>query len=179
MGRFKTRKQKRIFLVNRDFQMRYTKSAVGVGLVSTALTSLIILYPLYQFEILRIPKFLPLPVLSAMVVAAVVNIGVVAFMGIMVTHKIAGPMYSLVRCFRRVAIGKYDNLMRQREGDELRFIVRNFNDMLQSLQYSTAEDLGLLADAQKKVKEGFAETTLPELEEIEKRLRRRLGKPDV
>ena len=179
MGRFKTRKQNRIFLVNRDFQMRYTKSAVGVGLVSTALTTLIILYPLYQFEILRIPKFLPIPVLSAMVVAAVVNIGVVAFMGIMVTHKIAGPMYSLVRCFRRVAMGKFDNPMRQREGDELRFVVRNFNDMLQGLQVSTADDLGLLAEARKKLKAGLTDTSIPEFDELEKRLRHRIGKSDA
>ena len=76
-------------------------------------------------------------------------------------------------------MGKFDNPMRQREGDELRFVVRNFNDMLQGLQVSTADDLGLLAEARKKLKDGLTETSIPEFDELEKRLRHRIGKSDA
>ena len=72
--------------------MRYTKSAVVIGLVSTFLTSVVILYPLYQFQILRIPKFLPIPILFAMILAAVINIAIIGVMGILMPHRIAGPM---------------------------------------------------------------------------------------
>jgi hypothetical protein len=103
----KKQNHKRIFLVNRDFQLRYTRAAIGVGILSTALTTTIILYPLYTFEILRIPRFLPTPILATMAMACLVNIVFLAIMGIFVTHKIAGPMYSLVRHFRLVGMARF------------------------------------------------------------------------
>ncbi|NRA43400.1 MAG: hypothetical protein HRU09_00445 [Oligoflexales bacterium] len=132
---------KKIFLVNRDFQMRYTKSAVVIGLVSTFLTSVVILYPLYQFQILRIPKFLPIPILFAMILAAVINIAIIGVMGILMTHRIAGPMYSLVRSMRVVSLGRFNGTMRLRNDDDLKFVVRNFNDMTAALRSLTEDDL--------------------------------------
>jgi len=134
-------KRKRIYLINRDFQLRYTMSAVVVGLVSTLLTSVVILAPLYTFKILRIPDFLPLPVLSGMVLAALINILLVGLMGIIITHKIAGPMYSLVRQFRRVEAGYWNSPLRLRQSDELKFVVRNFNEMLAAVVKDSSEDL--------------------------------------
>src|SRR6186997_212279 len=95
---------KRIYLINRDFQMRYTLAAVVVGLLSTILTLIILLVPLYTFEILQIPRFLPLPIFGIMAMAAFVNILSVGLMGVFITHRIAGPMYSLVRSFRRIEL---------------------------------------------------------------------------
>jgi len=178
MKYIRTNKRKRIYLVNRDFQLRHTKSAVIIGLMSTALTALVILFPLYEFKILRIPKFLPWPVLTSMGLAAVINIGIVAFMGIMVTHRIAGPMYSLVRSLRRVAMGRFDRLMGQRDGDELKFVVRNFNDMLQGLQSMTARDLETLSQFREKLKplerDKDGETLAAELDALVARLGQRL-----
>ncbi len=65
---------KRIYLINRDFQLRYAYAAVFVGLMSTIVTTTVLLYPLYKFEIVRIPQFLPLPIMSAMVAAALINV---------------------------------------------------------------------------------------------------------
>ena len=50
-------KRQRIYLINRDFQLRYTGAAVAVGILSTVFTSFIVLFPLYQFEILKIAQF--------------------------------------------------------------------------------------------------------------------------
>ena len=132
---------KKIFLVNRDFQLRYTGAAVIVGLTSTMLTIFLILFPLYRFEILRIPKFLPLPILLIMAMAAVVNISLVGMMGIIITHKMAGPMYSMVRHIRRIESGIWNGQMRLRKGDELGYVVRNFNDMIESLGRIAKTDL--------------------------------------
>lgn len=137
----KSKGHKKIFLVNRDFQLRYTKSAIVIGLVSTFLTSVVILYPLYQFQILRIPRFLPMPILFAMVLAALINIAIIGVMGILMTHRIAGPMYSLVRSMRLVSLGKFNGSMRLRDDDDLKFVVRNFNDMIAALRELTAEDI--------------------------------------
>lgn len=136
---------KKIYLINRDFQFRYTGAAVVVGLMSTALTTILILYPLYQFEILRIPKFLPPPVLFLMAVAAMINVFMVGFMGIFLTHRIAGPMYSMVRFFRTVEQGYLGARLKVRDGDELGYLVRNINAMMEGLSQAMKKDSDVLA----------------------------------
>jgi hypothetical protein len=165
----KTFKQKhRIILINRDFQFRYTGAAVLVGLVSTLLTSGLILYPLYQFEILRIPRFLPLPILLVMMLAAAFNVGLIAFMGVLITHRIAGPMYSLVRQFRRVEEGRWYGQMKIREGDDMKYVVRNFNAMLEAVHHQGLRDLEELRSVQELL-------ATPELSDAEKVSQSRLA----
>ena len=149
----KSRKSKRLYLVNREFQLRYTFAAVAVGILSTLLTSLIILYPLYVFEILRIPAFLPPPILLVMVFAAFVNIGLIGFLGIFITHKIAGPMYSLVRQFRRIEEGVWSGHMGLRDGDDFRYIVRNFNAMVDSIVTALRADHELIGRIKQRLED--------------------------
>lgn len=129
-----------LFLINRDFQLKYTKAAVGVGILSTVLTAVIILYPLFAFEILRIPHFLPWPIFTTMAVATLVNISFLALMGVFVTHRIAGPMYSLVKHIRLVGLGQWGIQMKLRDDDELKFVVRNFNEMILELKQMGTND---------------------------------------
>lgn len=159
----KKKRRKRIYLVNRDFQFRYTGAAVVVGLMSTLLTIVILLYPLYQFEILRIPRFLPMPILLVMGFAAGVNIFLVALMGIFVTHKMAGPMYSMVRQFRRIEAGNWRGRMGLRQDDEMRYLVRNFNAMLDSLQAQSAEDCRQLEEVLAALGDGEARASAEKL----------------
>ena len=144
-------KRKKLYLVNRDFQLRYTGVAVIVGFASTVLTVLLILFPLYQFEILRIPRFLPWPILAMMAVAALANIFLVGILGIFITHRIAGPMYSLVREFRKIEEGSWAGQMRQRDGDDMRYVVRNFNAMLASLTERLHQDINALKSAEEQL----------------------------
>jgi methyl-accepting chemotaxis protein len=144
-------RRKKIILINREFQLRYTRAALAVGLISTVLTSVLILFPLYTFEILRIPRFLPTPILVAMVFAAIVNIGFIAFMGVILTHKIAGPMYSLVKHVRLIGMGHWKTSIHVRDDDELKFVVRNFNEMIDGLLQMNAKDLELVRGILEKV----------------------------
>lgn len=134
------RPRHRIFLVDRAFQLKYTWAAVGMGTVSTALTAVVILYPLYTFGILRIPRFLPWPILGGMVVAAVVNIFSIALMGIIITHRVAGPVFGMIRQMRRVAMGHWVGELRTRDNDELQPLVRNLNEMTLALREVALKD---------------------------------------
>lgn len=134
-------KVKKLYLINRDFQLRYTKIAVIVGLCSTALTLFLVLFPLFQFRIIRFPDFLPTPFLLAILLAALLNFAIVATMGILVTHRIAGPMFSLVRQFRILQTGRLDAHLRIREGDDLKYVVRNFNEMVDGLADGVKKDV--------------------------------------
>ncbi len=179
MGMTKQKHRKKIILINREFQFRYTRAAVAVGIISTILTSVLILFPLYTFEILRIPKFLPIPILGAMVFAALVNVIFVAFMGVVLTHKIAGPMYALVRHIRQVGMGQWKSFMSVREDDELKFVVRNFNDMLEELSRINEQDLDLVNQVSDKIESLPAENKeelMPILDSLKQRLESRQRK---
>lgn len=138
-------------LVNRDFQLRYAGAAVFVGIISTLLSSVLILYPLYEFEILRIPNFLPMPILFGMGIAALLNICLVGIMGILVTHRMAGPMYSMVRQLRVIEEGKWSGRMRLRHGDDMKYLVRNFNAMIEALERTGQTDLQNLRRLKKEI----------------------------
>lgn len=176
-------KQKnRIYLVNRDFQLRYASAAAIVGLLSTIVTSCLILYPLYQFEILRIPKFLPWPILLIMLSAAFFNIALVGFLAIHVTHRLAGPMYSLVRQMRQVESGRWGGMLKIRQGDDLKYVVRNFNEMLSSLKSSAVEDreavnklLGLVNNFEIENTLHTKDNMQTILQELKARLSKRIG----
>ena len=132
---------KKIYLVNRDFQLRHSRAAVFVGVLSTILTAVLILYPLFIFKILVIPQFVPLPFMLAMGFAALVNMGFIAGAGILLTHRIAGPMYSMVRQMRRVSAGILRSPVALRKNDDLRFLVRNYNDLINGLVTMGESDL--------------------------------------
>lgn len=138
---------KRVFLVNRDFQFRYTRAGVAAGIVSTTLTSVVILYPLYLFKILVIPQFLPTPILAGMLTAVVINVGMIVFFGILISHKVAGPMFSMVRHLRKIASGSWRTEMRIRQGDDLQFVVRNLNELSIALVSTAEKDLKLVDQA--------------------------------
>lgn len=159
------KRKKRIVLVNRDFQMRYTKAAVVVGVFSTILTIVVILYPLYVFEILRIPNFLPTRILSMMLLAVLINVGALYLFGILMTHRIAGPMYALVKHIRLVGMGKWNSLMHLRADDDLRYVVRNFNEMVGSLTEITKGDIKRLEAIDEMVSSNLDEDKIKNLKE--------------
>lgn len=170
----KKKSAKRIILVNRDFQLRYAGAAVGVGLITTSLSVFVTLFPLYVFEILRIPRFLPWPILAGMGIALVINVASVFGMGIVITHRIAGPMYSIVRHLRRIGLGFYGYHMRIRDGDDLRYVVRNVNDMIDSLKFLTKQDLYSIDKATKLAEGGDLAALKQELLEFRQRIAERL-----
>lgn len=174
--------RKRLFLINRAFQLRYAGAAAFVGVLSTAISAALILFPLYQFEILRIPRFLPVPVLGVMFLAACINVAVVGYMAIHITHRMAGPMYSMVRELRRVKEGRWSGQMRLREGDELKLVVRNFNEMLVSLSHSASEDLESVDLVNRSIDQAISNgsqvdltSAAQELDKLRERISRRLS----
>ena len=132
--------RKKLFLLNRDFQFRYIWLVIAVGSFSTLLTMLIILYPLFAFRILRIPEFLPFPIFVGMALAVLMNIMVIGIMTMFITHRIVGPLYSLVRNMRRFSSTHWAGHIAVRENDELKYVMRNFNDMVDCIIAQTKRD---------------------------------------
>ena len=152
----KRKKPKRMILVNRDLQFRYMWIALIIGTVSTLLCSIVILYPLYEFEILRIKRFLPLPVLSGMAFSMILNLFFILVLSIIITHRIAGPMFALSREFAEISQHIFGRELQLRKNDDLRYLIRSFNEMSLHLKNMTFDDLEQLEEMQKKVQELLA-----------------------
>ncbi|NDE14855.1 HAMP domain-containing protein [bacterium] len=134
-------KTKRMIVVNRDLQLRYTGAAVMVGTLTTCLTTFFILLPLYVFKILVIPRFLPWPILLVMILALVMNIFSVFILGLIMTNRIAGPLYALIRAMRQTGRGDFAAHLRVRATDDLKYVIRHFNDMAAGLSRLTRDDI--------------------------------------
>lgn len=162
-------KNKKILLVNRDFQLRYTKAAIAVAIVSTILSVSVILYPLYTFEILRIPKFLPMPILGAMASAVVINVGLIGFLGVILTHRLAGPIYALTREFRKIGGGLWGGTLKIRQEDDLKYLVRCFNEMSEDLEKINTSDTKELEEVISRLKnnDGNANAVAQAVEQLQ------------
>lgn len=132
--------KKRLYLINREFQLRYTRVALAVGFISTIMTVGLILFPLFYLDIVRFPYFVPAPFMMGMIVAALLNFAFVTAFGIVMTHRIAGPMFSLTRHLHQVRLGQNPAELRVREDDDLKFVIRNVNEFLEFLNSRTASD---------------------------------------
>jgi hypothetical protein len=68
--------------------------------------------------------------------------------GIFITHKVAGPLYSIGNICRRVRDNKLSPSLRQlRRGDELQEFYSSFREMYESLRTRVAGDVQALANA--------------------------------
>lgn len=146
-------RKSRMLVVNRDLQLRYTGAAVLVGTMTTVLTSFFILLPLYVFKILVIPRFLPWPILLVMGLALVMNIFSVFILGLIMTNRIAGPLYALIRAMRMTGRGDLTAHLGVRSTDDLKYVVRHFNDMTASLSRMTKDDIEIVDTLTKNVNE--------------------------
>lgn len=167
--------RKRIFLVNRDLQFRYAKSAGVAGIISSFLTAAVLLYPLFVFKILVIPKFLPAPILASMALAVLLNIILVSGFSLFLTHRLAGPVYGLLREFRRIAAGFFGHEMRVRKEDELKYLIRNFNEASVALREMTDLDIISIENVIESIEAGESiDLAKNELKTIAKRLKARI-----
>lgn len=134
--------RQKIWLVNREFQLRYTWGMVGIAAVTTILTAFIILFPLYLFEIIYSPKFLPAPFLGAIGIALFLNMLIIAATGILATHRVAGPLFRLTREMKKLSEGSLEGSdLNFRLKDELKFVARSYNDLIHGLRSRTEQDL--------------------------------------
>lgn len=86
-----------------------------------------------------------------MVVVALINILIIAIVTFLITHKIAGPLYALVRNIKEVERGNWTAVLKFREGDELLYVARNFNGMLESLVKNAKDDLSLCMQLESRI----------------------------
>ena len=136
-----------IFVVNRPFQIKYSLLFTVVGVLIAILFCAHIFYFLNEYLQVVIPDYADRPqiydfimgekrkILIYLIVLTCLLGSFLFFLGIVFTHKIAGPMMVIKRRMADVERGDFGAQVRLRKGDEFRDMADSFNNMLKSLVY--------------------------------------------
>src|SRR5689334_9648020 len=82
-----------------------------------------------------------------LVLALVVLVVCIGFAGIVVTHKVAGPVFKMQRMFGQVGDGHFSVRERLRKGDEMQTFFEAFENMLSRLRDIQGKDMKRIEDA--------------------------------
>ncbi len=141
--------------IDQGFQGRFILKFCGVVAVGAGLM-ILLLYILSQqsttvsfiharVKVMTTSDFLlPLLVQTVFLVMAVVALGAIG-VTLLVSHKIAGPLFRFKQTFKELSSGNFTNQVRLRKGDQLLEMAGDFNHMITVLRAQLLEAKGLLA----------------------------------
>lgn len=181
----KYRRKMRNYLLDVGLQVRYTMTIVIVAVFLTAGLG----YKMYQAT-RDISKVIELSGMADPAVAGelqgqfaasdrwvlwgIIGFGIVlvisiSAVGILITHKVAGPLFKITSFFARVRENRLGAIPTSlRKGDELQEFYGSFRDMHLALRAKVAEDVRLLGDAVAALETGgpAAQKALEELRKL-------------
>ncbi len=135
--------RRRNYFIERSFQAGFILKFCGLVVAGGFLTTLLMYLLSGRFTTVAIvdsrvvvkstADFL-LPILIQTVLVVVIMVGIATiFMTLMVSHKIAGPLYRLKKAMQEVSNGDFVQI-HLREFDQLGDVVKDFNDMTRKLK---------------------------------------------
>jgi hypothetical protein len=191
----------RNYLLNTGLQLRYTATIVIVAVVVTAFLGM----KMYQAtrDVSRVILWTSLVdpasaeelqaqfsnsdrvVLYGIIGFGVVLVLSVSAVGILITHKVAGPLYKMASFFARVRDNRLGPAPRSlRKGDELQDFYSAFRDMHEAIRARTDDDVRVLGSAITALETASAEArgsalegTLEDLRQLRKRKEESLEAP--
>jgi HAMP domain-containing protein len=189
----KTQRRMRNYLIDRPFQLKYTgmvllvtvSVASGLGYVAygfsqgqtEALTAHIAAQPdldpdtatdLEDFAQQEDRK-----IRNAIVAGVLLLTLALGLTGIVVTHRVVGPVYRMKRLFRHVSDGKLEITTGIRKGDELQELYRSFAEMVESLRDQRGEEIAQLEETLIKMESaGVQSAYITELRAVLERIRK-------
>jgi len=99
-------------------------------------------------EISRRESTTILTMVTAFVILEIVALG---FWGILVTHRIAGPIFIISRYLRVMKDGLYPDMRPLRDGDEMKSFFDLFKDMVDNMRANDKSDIAALEAAMEKL----------------------------
>lgn len=159
---------RRQYVVNRDLQMRFARSGVIIGIVSTAVCGGMILWSFRAFNIWQGQR-LPLPILLVIFLVLIINVSAIYIAGVLATQRIAGPLFNLMKQLQKVRGGDFTGCARFRDADEIHYVARRFNQMVEGLAERERWFLDQTSKAQNLMMVGDLDNATKLLNEIRKR----------
>lgn len=152
--------QRRVYLVDRDFQLKYTLLLVVTGLVVALAFGLWIWQAHLQVSELAAvdPAIRPLieasdrNLLVVFIGIALLMAAALGLVGILVTHRVAGPIFVMGHYMSVLAQGRYPRMRTLRQRDELKGFFRNFLEAVATLKRREADHAAVLEDAVERMR---------------------------
>jgi methyl-accepting chemotaxis protein len=140
---------RRQYFIKKDFQTRFIVKFILVlvigGFISVGLTLLTTRGTLTTsfVDSRLLIQDTPLVILPSVVLTTVISIAVVgivvAIVTLLVSHKIAGPMFRFEKDIERIARGDLKSQIHLRKGDQFQEMVTSINAMIDSLNAKLSE----------------------------------------
>jgi hypothetical protein len=124
---------KRKYLVNRELQFRFARSAFVMGAVTTVVSVGLIMWTLWHFNIWQGQR-LPLGMRVGIGLAMLFNLLSMFIVTVMAMHRVTGPVFNLLRQFHVLSRGDFSATACFRATDEMHYVARRFNEMVMMLR---------------------------------------------
>ena len=167
---------RRQYVVNREMQSKYAWSGVVIGLASSGVSAGMLLWSFWVFNIWQGQR-LPGPVIVVIGVVLLLNASGIYVATVLSTQRIAGPLFNLLKQFQRAALGNLGTRVVFRKGDELHYVGRRFNEMMQRLDDREKAIFHEVDEAEKAIQDGRLEDAAAHL--VRSRAMRAPPKADV
>jgi hypothetical protein len=160
---------RRRYLVDRGFQLKYALLMAAAGLVVAAVfgvwlhqahvqaTALLSPDPETRALVERSDRLL----LGAFVVIALLLSAALGLLGVVITHRVAGPVFVMGHYLNVLAQGRFPRMRTLRRSDELKLFFQSFLDAIEQLKLREAKHAAVLEDAVRRMRE--AAPASPEL----------------
>ena len=173
----KVRIRRRVFLIDSKFQLKWTLIIVLVGvMVSALLGYFIISKSIENTELMNLELDLKAQVSQydtntlIMLLAFVLVMALFLFIwGVLMTHKVSGPIFIISRYLRQLAEGQGPQVRPLRKGDELKHFFDTFSSMLQAFKDRHQQEAEQLSEVARVLREKGADdlnTAAQTLEEL-------------
>jgi hypothetical protein len=172
-------KRRLIPIVDRRFQFKYTAIIVAIAAVVSTVLGYLLLKSYWEMnEVIDLASLSPevndklntddakkvFMITLGFLVVEVVGLGV---MGLLITHRVVGPIFVLQRHLTTLLGGKYPNVRPLRQGDEFRDAFDVFSKVISSLKQRDTDDLEKLKSLVEKAKaKGMSDADLKTLQEL-------------
>lgn len=189
----KTQRRVRNYLIDRRFQLKYTgmvllvtvSVASGLGYVAygfsqgqtEALTAQIMAQPDLDAgtasDLAEFAQEEDRRIRNAILAGVLLLTLALGITGIIVTHRVVGPVYRMRRLFQHVGDGRIEITTGIRKGDELQELYHSFADMVESLRDQRGEEIEQLEQTLIKMESaGVQSAYITELRAVLERIRK-------
>jgi hypothetical protein len=172
---------RRTYLVDRAFQLKYTVLLMATGLLVALLfalwiyqayrqvTVLVAIDPSLRPEIQRAERQLLMTFLGI----AVLMSAALGLVGVLLTHRVAGPVFVMGHYMSVLAEGRYPRMRTLRRNDELKAFFEVFLRAVDRLKTRDAQHVTVLEDAVSRMRATHAPGLEPAIQALEAAIRER------
>jgi HAMP domain-containing protein len=185
-------KRRLIPIVDRRFQFKYTGIIVAIAAFVSAVLGYFLLKSYWEMnEVIDLASLSPevndklnsddarfvFQLTLAFLVLEVVGLGI---MGLLITHRVVGPVFVLTRHLNTILEGKYPVTRPLRQGDEFRETFEAFKAMVDQMKKRDEDELEKLRAAQAAARgKGVGDAELAGLQQLIDERQARVGTRDA